>query len=125
MNKPRYKFSVAICPLCDKELKVLNGLFGPNVMIWQCETIESPPNAMPCTHYQVEWDKTTGVIVQHMVVGQFYLDTYNTDWLTRISVPIRYLGYGSNGKIIMTVPQIHPDKPEKLLERVRTLVIFS
>lgn len=126
---PKYKFSVAICPLCHSDLQTLSGIVGPNHFMWGCSVTVCPyPSAVPVTHYQVEWDKDTGVIAQHMVVPPFYLDTFNTDWQTRIHTagPNSYMqNRNQGGSYIVTVPQIHPDTPDKLLERVRLLVLFS
>lgn len=129
MNQPRYKFPVTICPLCNKDLLQHSGMHGYNHVIWECtESVIPVDGSKPLTHYQVEWDKSTGTIAQHMIVGQFYLDTFNTDWRTRIHVarPSTYT-YGPNNAAdyITIVPQIHPDTSDKLLERVKILVLLS
>ena len=120
----RYKFPIAICPLCGKEVSSVGEVFGPRTHVWQCNESIMPSPGIFIPHYQVEWDKNTGVIVQHMVTGEFYLDTFNTDWLTRIHTKVYSLG-GVRNVHVMTVPQIRPDSSETLLERVKTLVLFS
>lgn len=130
--KPRYKFAIAICPLCNKEIAQLSGSFGPNHLMWQCpEIVTTVDGGRSLPHYQVEWDKSTGTIAQHVIVGQFYLDTFNTDYQTRIHMAVPHIhisGYhynGFTGNHVMTVPQLRIDSTDKLLERVKTLVIFS
>lgn len=129
MINPRYKFAVAICPLCGKDIVQLSGSYGANHLMWQCSELIIPVNGgKPLPHYQVEWDKDTGTIAQHVVVGQFFLDTFNTDFQTRIHIalPTTYTyGISNPAKHVMTVPQLHLDYSDKLLERVKTLVIFS
>lgn len=129
MTETRYKFAVTICPLCNKELKQMSGIHGQNHVSWECsEQIIPVDGNKPLPHYQVEWDKETGTIAQHIVVGQFYLDTFNTDWRTRIhaATPSQYsYGRSNAAKYITTIPQIHPDTSDKLLERVKLLVLLS
>lgn len=120
----RYKFPIAICPLCGKDIASMGEVFGPRTHTWQCNESVTPITHVPIPHYQVEWDKNTGVIVQHIVVGEFFLDTFNTDWLTRIHTKVYSLS-GSRNVHVVTVPQIRPDSSENLLERVKTLVLFS
>lgn len=126
-----YEFPINTCPLCNQELKIVTGKYRPvyyndstnNDMVWECPTyVMLPTNeSFYKTHYQVEWDKKTGLIMQHMVAPPYFLDTPNTDWLTRINIA------GPNGytQFIAAVPQLHPDTSEALLERVKTLVVFS
>lgn len=126
-----YKFAINTCPLCNQELKVVTGLYASNYparyqtenMIWECPTYVSlwTNESLYRTHYQVEWDRKSGFIMQHMVTPPYFLDTPNTDWLTRINV----VDVNGHAQFIAAVPQLHPDTPEALLERVRTLVIFS
>jgi hypothetical protein len=126
---PKYKFAIAICPLCNKDIVILGGTYGPNHTMWQCPELVIPVNGgRPLPHYQVEWDKDTGIIAQHVIAGQFFLDTFNTDYQTRIhaALPLTYThGNYNAAKHVMTVPQLRIDSSDKLLERVKLLVIFS
>jgi len=130
MTDQKYKFPIACCPLCHTEVIRLSSSYGPNHIMWQCSSLATFVDVFNghLPHYQVEWDKDTGTIAQHVIVGQFYLDTFNTDYRTRISlaVPTMYSAGNSNtAKHIVTIPQIRLDTYDKLLERVKTLIIFS
>ena len=130
MTNQRYKFPIACCPLCHTEIVRLSGSYGREHVMWQCPQLVIPvEGGRPLPHYQVEWDKSTGTIAQHVIVGQFYLDTFNTDYRTRIhvAIPAAYVFFGSNNraKHVVTIPQIRMDTLDKLLERVKTLVLFS
>jgi hypothetical protein len=118
----RYKFAIVDCPICCQVLGKSNGALTGGIVLWECPTKVSAPgtNNILLPHYQVEWVLSDNEIVQHMIVGPYYLETFNADWLTRIYKRIA----GKPTKLVATVPQIHPDEPSKMEARIDTLVYF-
>jgi len=129
--QPHYPFPFDICPLCNKDLEQTSGFNHENHVIWECsEKVVTSLASRPITHYEVEWFKNDPSVRQRMIVGQFYLSTSNADWETKIYVAGSNAenisrGYAFSSELIMTIPQIHPDTLDKLLERVKMLVVFS
>ena len=113
----KYKFAIDKCPLCEKQLIQLS--YGANNNTWEClEKSDLMKDGLILPHYQVEFDIKNCIVVQHIVVYPYILDTFN-DEITRI------FSY-KNGSIqyIMSIPQIHPDSPDKMKSRIEGLVAF-
>lgn len=116
------KFHINTCPLCGDPLhKIVN-------IGYQCgHTVTIGGHTM--THYQVELNSNVGGPVQHVLVEPYALETYAKDWKTYV---YRFdPDYKGNSQklgswvFIMESVQIHPDTPEKLLNRIKLLVPFS
>jgi hypothetical protein len=120
---PTYKLAIEICPLCGQKLFQSTTVTTTDTLSWSCPTsLTSPkPPYIPITHYQVEWDKSTACIAQHVVIPPFYVDTFNIDWKSRV----HKVNEKGELKFVMATPQLHMDSPEKILARIKLLIPFS
>lgn len=120
---PTYKIAIETCPLCGQKLLESTSVTSTGTLSWSCPTslMNLKPPYVPVPHYQVEWDKSVNSIGQHVVVPPFYIDTFNMDWKSRV----HKVNEKGELKFVMATPQLHMDSPEKILERVKTLILFS
>jgi hypothetical protein len=121
---PTYKLAIETCPLCGQKLSESSGATSSyGTALWSCPNSINSMIApyVPVPHYQVEWHRESGNIAQHVVVPPYYIDTFNVDWKSRV----HKVNERGELKFVMTTPQLHMDSSEKILERIKTLIIFS
>jgi hypothetical protein len=118
MNIP---FPHEICPLCNKAMKP-NPWYG----YLECPTSIDMPGALPHSHYFLSFvnkDVEPPTILQHMIVDHYRICTQNNNWKSYI-YKAKVLNNGSlEWKSIFHCPKIHADTPERLLERIKRLII--
>lgn len=115
----KYKFPINTCPLCGSEITELT--CGQNSRVWECIGTKIGLDGLGYVpHYQVETNLDTNVVTQHVVIYPFLLNTFSNNDKTMVHII-------KKGTIIevMTVPQIHMDTYDNLLQRIKKLVIFS
>ncbi len=114
------KFPINTCPICG------NDLFQSNyrgIFIAECkQKVMIPLPLANVPHYQVETTSWNKISIQHIVIPPYGIDTYDTDWKSRIFVIDTD---DARWKFITETLQIHPDTPDNLIQRIKRLVILS
>ena len=111
-------FAIDFCPLCDKPLRLRR---VSKVNIYDCPTTYEAVTANGIkqrSHYEVECDD--GQCIQHVYVLPWSIDTFDKYNKSRV----HKLHNGHRWKFVVELPPIHPDKKDKLKERINLLVAY-
>lgn len=114
------------CPICAK--KIIIDPKDEGVEIFSCSEMVEFEDGIPLSHYTLD----IGISREVMVVHPYKIVTNNYHNKKKISSRILKYKENKNKKPrivrfqgIVTVAAIHPDTPEKLLSRIKLIVMLS
>lgn len=105
--------SLTHCPICNGQLKLGESKLPGSVAKYICQVIIS--ELFPQTHYEV-YISGAGFI-QVLVLPPYII--YNRSNTNRTHI------HDLSGKEVMNCPLLKLETPEKLLERIKGLIVFS
>ncbi len=126
VNDAMTAFPIRTCPLCQQTLKLNylienssdHGYICPKMEMLNYDEGGTVISQYPHSHYSVLYNG--GYLVQHVIIPPYYLTTSSYTNNTMI-----YAFANSANKLIMELPAITIQNPDKLLNRIKLLIPFS
>lgn len=119
------------CPICQKHELVEQSLEDcgyetPDVF---CPTVVEIGNGKMVNHYREfrSIDRIRIVILPYRILTESRYDksSRSDKYFTNVGILSKYKTGKSYFKTLMKLPEIHPDTEEKLITRIKTLLLFS
>lgn len=128
-------FNIKTCPLCGSNLKLF---FSGKIRAYYCQNLIDGTTMdglvydihIQFSHYyvQIGSDSNTGSVSQNTYISPYKIVSVagsDKSNVYRVSDPKISIGTIPVLQHIMETPMITPDNPEKLINRIKNLVIFS
>ena len=107
------KYSIKDCPLCGKRLQIL---YTGQYQRYYCPTLDEHTKVQ---HYFLERKTNDNSFEQHYIVYPFKIETKLNDQKSKV------YDLSKDNMFIVEYPIINPENPEKLLKRLKNLIIYS